>query len=153
MEKIPILKINNILIVSLQGDLTDKSVANLQHDILSKIYKTKAVGVLIDISVLDIIDSFLGRVISDTARMIKLLGAEIMITGMKPCVAITLVELGLQIGSVNTALDMESGIEKLKREIRLHGIEEIDESSLPAYMEENAVELNDQPGEEEDDSL
>lgn len=153
MEKIPILKINNILIVSLQGDLTDKYVVNLQHDILDKIYKTKAVGVLIDISVLDIIDSFLGRVISDTARMIRLLGAEIMIAGMKPCVAITLVELGLHIGSVNTALDMESGMEKLKREIRLHSIKEIDESSLPGYMAENAVELNDQPGEEEDDTL
>ncbi|KNY26295.1 STAS domain-containing protein [Pseudobacteroides cellulosolvens] len=153
MEKIPILKINNILIVSLQGDLTDRSIVNFQQDILEKIYKNKAVGVLIDISVLDIIDSFLGRVISDTARMIRLLGSEIMIVGMKPCVAITLVELGLEIGSVNTALDMESGIEKLKREIKSQCIEEVDESALTGRLADDGLDGNDQLGEELDDTL
>ncbi len=130
MNKIPILRIKDTIIVSLQDDLTDKRAIQLQDDLLQKIYSTKTRGVLIDISVLDIVDSFLGRILSDTANMIRLLGAELVIVGMRPSVAITLVELNLQIDNVATALDIDQGIEKLAILVKPNVIEEIDYDPL-----------------------
>ena len=126
MNKIPILKIKDKLIVSLQDVLTDRSAIQFQNDLLEKIYSTKIKGVLIDISVLDIVDSFLGKILSDTSKMIKLLGAELVIVGMRPSVAITLVELDLQISGVSTALDIDQGIEKLDILVKSGEIEEVD---------------------------
>jgi len=130
VNKIPILRIKDTIIVSLQDDLTDKRAIQLQDDLLQKIYSTKTRGVLIDISVLDIVDSFLGRILSDTANMIRLLGAELVIVGMRPSVAITLVELNLQIDNVATALDIDQGIEKLAILVKPNVIEEIDYDPL-----------------------
>ena len=125
MNKIPILKIKDKLIVSLQDDFTDTSAIQFQNDLLEKIYSTKIKGVLIDISVLDIVDSFLGKILSDTSKMIRLLGAELVIVGMRPSVAITLVELDLQINGVATALDIDQGIEKLDILVKSSEIEEV----------------------------
>lgn len=130
MNKIPILKIKDTLIASLQDDLTDRNAVQFQNDLLQKIYSTKAKGVLIDISVLDIVDSFLGRILSDTSKMIRLLGAELVIVGMRPSVAITLVELDLQISDVLTALDIDQGIEKLNILVKSNEIEEVDYNQL-----------------------
>ncbi len=131
MEKISILKIRNLLIVTINNDLSDKSVIDFQQEILNRVYKDQARGVIIDISVLDIVDSFLGRIISDTAKMIKLLGAGTILVGMSPGVAITLIELGLDISNVESALDVESGIEMLDKYISHCGIEEVKESDIP----------------------
>ena len=126
MNKIPILKLRNTLIISFQDDLTDSIAINFQNDLLNKIHTTKATGVLIDISVLDVVDSFLGRVISDTSQMIKLLGADLVLVGMNPSVAITLVELGLGLHNIVTALDIDSGIEKLETLMKSKAIQEVD---------------------------
>ncbi|MFL0195796.1 STAS domain-containing protein [Clostridium sp. WILCCON 0269] len=137
MNKVPILRLKDTLIVAFQGELTDTSAVCFQNDLLEKIYSTKAKGVVIDISVLDIVDSFLGRTISDTACMIKLLGAELILVGMKPSVAITLIELGLSISKVTTALDLDTGMEKLNALIKLNEIQEID------YVQLTGEEKND----------
>lgn len=126
MNEVPILKLKNTLIASFQSELTDTSAVHFQNNLLEKIYYTKAKGVVLDISVLDIVDSFLGRTISDTARMVKLIGAQLVLVGMKPSVAITLIELGLPINDVTTALDLDAGIEKLNTLIELNKIEELD---------------------------
>ena len=130
MSNIPILRIKDILIVSLQDDLTDRIAIRFQNDLLKKIYSTNTMGVLIDISVLDIVDSFLGRIISDTSKMVILLGSELVIVGMRPSVAITLVELGLQLKDIVTALDIDHGIEKLNAIANLKVIEEVDYDEL-----------------------
>ncbi|KMT21998.1 STAS domain-containing protein [Clostridium cylindrosporum] len=139
MVKIPILKINDILIVSIQEELTDKVALKFQMDILNKIYSSKAKGVLMDISLLDIVDSFLGKVISETAKMIRLLGAELVLVGMKPEVAITIVELGLEINGVHTSLNIEDGIENLNNIIKSKAIQEITREEL--LKEEKHAEI------------
>lgn len=121
----PILKIKDTLIVSLQDDLTDRTAVDFQDNLLKKIYSTKAKGVLIDISMLDIVDSFLGRILSDTSKMIKLLGAELVICGMSSSVVITLVELGLELNTVQTALNIDFGLEKLTALVKSNEIEEV----------------------------
>ena len=125
MIKVPILKIKDTLIVPLQDGLTDRDSLQFQNDLLQKIYSTRIKGVLIDISELDIADSFLGKALSDTAKMIRLLGAEVVIVGMRPSVAITLVELDLQIINVATALDIDQGLEKLDILVKSNEIEEV----------------------------
>ena len=125
MIKVPILKIKDTLIVPLQDGLTDRDFLQFQNDLLQKIYSKKIKGVLIDISELDIADSFLGKALSDTAKMIRLLGAEVVIVGMRPSVAITLVELDLQITNVATALDIDQGLEKLDILVKSNEIEEV----------------------------
>ncbi|NJD01429.1 MAG: STAS domain-containing protein [Ruminiclostridium sp.] len=126
MDKIPILKIKDTLVVLLQDDLTDSIAIHFQEDLLKKIFASKVKGVLIDISLLGIVDSFLGRVISDTAKMIKLLGAELVLVGMSSSVAITLVELGLEIGNVSTSLDIDSGLELLTALVKSNAVKEVD---------------------------
>ena len=125
MIKVPILKIKDTLIVPLQDGLTDRDSLQFQNDLLQKIYSTRIKGVLIDISELDIADSLLGKALSDTAKMIRLLGAEVVIVGMRPSVAITLVELDLQITNVATALDIDQGLEKLDILVKSNEIEEV----------------------------
>ncbi|MFH0882580.1 MAG: STAS domain-containing protein [bacterium] len=112
--RVPILKIKNYLIVPIQVDLDDNTASRLQHDILIRIEQTGARGVIIDISVLDLVDSYLGRLLGDTAQMAELMDARVVLTGMQPPVALTLVELGLRLDNIYTALDMESGIELLE---------------------------------------
>jgi rsbT antagonist protein RsbS len=110
MERIPILRIGDVLLVSIQVDLQDQIAMALQDDLSNKIVETGAKGVLIDISALEIVDSFIGRMISTTAAVSRVLDAETVVVGMQPAVAITLVELGLTLDGVRTALDVDRGL-------------------------------------------
>jgi len=114
MERIPILKIGRFLLVSIQVDMHDRLAMALQDDLTARIVSDRARGVLIDISALDIVDSFIGRMISNIAGMSRILDAETVVVGMQPAVAITLVELGLTLDGVRTALNMESGMRLLR---------------------------------------
>lgn len=113
MDRIPILRMGRILLVTIQVDMHDKLAMLLQDDLTDRIVKEKAHGVLIDISALDIVDSFIGRMISNTAAMARVLDAKTVVVGMQPSVAITLVELGLKLDGVRTALNVERGMELL----------------------------------------
>lgn len=117
-KKIPIIKIRDYLIVSIQVDMHDKLAVQLQSQILQEIGKTGAKGVLIDISVLEMVDSFIGRMLSGMASMASIMDAAVVIVGMQPAVAITLVELGLEMPGVDTALDMEKGMEMLEKKLK-----------------------------------
>nr|NQU92773.1 STAS domain-containing protein [Bacteroidota bacterium] len=116
-KRIPIIKIKNFLIVSIQVDMHDKLAIQLQSQILEEIEKTGAKGVLIDISVLEMVDSFIGRMLSGMASMASIMDAAVVIVGMQPAVAITLVELGLEMPGVDTALNMEKGMEMLEKRL------------------------------------
>ncbi len=112
---IPVLKLFDYLIVTIQIDMDDLTANLFRNDILKQIEKTNAKGVLIDISVIDLVDSYLGRVLGDTARMAKLMDCEVVLVGMQPAVALTLVELGLSLESVHTCLNLEAGLKLLNR--------------------------------------
>ncbi len=114
MQKIPILKIGSNLIVSIQYDIDDRSALKLQDDLLKEIQNTGAVGVLIELSALDMIDSFMGRTLSDIAKMSSSMNAETILCGIQPAVAITLVELGLKLEGVQTRLNIEEGLAALE---------------------------------------
>ena len=116
-KRIPIIKIRDFLIVSIQVDMHDKLAIQLQSQILEEIAKTGAKGVLIDISVLEMVDSFIGRMLSGMASMAAIMDAAVVIVGMQPAVAITLVELGLEMPGVDTALNMEKGMEMLEERL------------------------------------
>jgi rsbT antagonist protein RsbS len=118
MERIPILRMGKLLLVTIQVDMHDRLAMTLQDDLTSRIVKDQAKGVLIDISALDVVDSFIGRMISNTAAMARVLDAHTVVVGMQPAVAITLVELGLALTGVRTALDVEKGILLLEKSIR-----------------------------------
>lgn len=115
MDRIPILRMGRLLLVTIQVDMHDRLAMALQEDLTTRIVKDRANGVLIDISALDIVDSFIGRMISDTAAMAKILDAKTVLVGMQPAVAITLVELGLTLEGVHTALNVELGIKMLEQ--------------------------------------
>jgi rsbT antagonist protein RsbS len=115
MDNIPILKLGDVLLVSIQVDMHDRLAMALQDDLTKRIVQDRARGVLIDISALDIVDSFIGRMISNTASMAKILDATTVLVGMQPAVAITLVELGLKLDGVRTALNVDLGIKLLRR--------------------------------------
>jgi len=115
MERIPILRMGRLLLVTIQVDMHDRLAMTLQEDLTNRIVSDRATGVLIDISALDIVDSFIGRMISHTAAMAKILDARTVLVGMQPAVAITLVELGLELEGVSTALNVELGIKLLER--------------------------------------
>jgi rsbT antagonist protein RsbS len=119
MEKIPILRMGNLLLVTIQVDLYDRLAESLESDLVHMINKIEAQGVLIDISAVNIIDSFMGRIIGNIATMSKILDAETVVVGMQPAVAITLVELGLPLNGVLTALNVERGMELLKRRVEM----------------------------------
>jgi rsbT antagonist protein RsbS len=110
MERIPILRIGDLLLVTIQVDMHDRLAMTLQDDLTERIVRDEAKGVLIDISALDLVDSFIGRMISNTASMARVLDAQTVLVGMQPAVAITLVELGLTLDGVKTALNVERGM-------------------------------------------
>jgi len=120
LQKIPILRMGQCLLVSIQVDMHDQLAMQLQDDLTAAIQKFGAKGVLVDISALDIVDSFIGRMIADTAGMARILGAQTVLVGMQPAVAITLVELGLSLPGVSTALTVERGMALLQRPVT-HG--------------------------------
>jgi rsbT antagonist protein RsbS len=113
MERIPILKMGDALLVSIQVDMHDRLAMALQDDITERIVSKKARGVLLDISSLTMVDSFIGRMIANIAAMSRVLDAETVVVGMQPAVAITLVELGLSLPGIKTALNVERGMEVL----------------------------------------
>ena len=113
MERIPILRMGPFLLITIQVDMHDKLALQLQDDVTERISDYGSAGVLIDISSLEIVDSFIGRMLSNIAAMSRVLGAETVVVGMQPAVAITLVELGMSLPGVRTALNVESGMELL----------------------------------------
>ena len=113
MERIPILRMGNFLLVTIQVDMHDRLAMQLQDDLTKNISDTGTNGVLIDISSLEIVDSFIGRMLANIAAMARVLDAETVVVGMQPAVAITLVELGMSLPGVRTALNVESGMEML----------------------------------------
>jgi len=117
MDKIPILRMGPFLLVTIQVDLYDRLALNLEADLVQMVSKTDARGVLIDISAVSIVDSFMGRIIGNIANMSRILDAETVVVGMQPAVAITLVELGLPLKGVHTALDVEKGMNLLRSKI------------------------------------
>lgn len=118
MDRIPILKLRGLLLVSIQVDMHDRLAMQLQDELTAKISETGARGVLIDISSLDIVDSFIGRMIANIAAMARVLDAETVVVGMQPAVAITLVELGLNLPGVRTALNVDKGMALLESATR-----------------------------------
>jgi rsbT antagonist protein RsbS len=117
VEKIPILKMGDFLLVTIQVDMHDRLAMALQDDLTKTISQTEARGVLIDISTLEIVDSFIGRMLSNIAAMSRVLDAETVVVGMQPAVAITLVELGLSLPGVRTALNVDAGMELLRSSV------------------------------------
>lgn len=117
MDRIPILKMGPFLLVTIQVDMHDQLAMQLQDDLTSRIVAVKARGVLIDISSLEIVDSFIGRMISNIAGMARVLDAETVVVGMQPAVAITLVELGLSLAGVRTALNVDKGMTLLQKSL------------------------------------
>ena len=117
MEKIPVLKMGEILLVTIQVDMHDRLAMALQEDLTRMISDTEARGVLIDISSLEIVDSFIGRMLANIAAMSRVLDAETIVVGMQPAVAITLVELGLSLPGVRTALNVDAGMEVLRSSV------------------------------------
>ncbi len=114
MDRIPILKLGRALLVSVQVDMHDRLATALEEDLSAKIVATRASGVLIDISGLDIVDSFMGRMLDNIAAVSRILDAETVVVGMRPAVAITLVELGLELTGIKTALNVERGMQLLQ---------------------------------------
>lgn len=114
MDRIPILRMGSFLLVTIQVDLYDRLALTLEADLVQMVNKTSAKGVLIDISAVSIVDSFMGRILGNIASMSKILDAETVVVGMQPAVAITLIELGLPLKGVHTALDVERGMMLLR---------------------------------------
>jgi rsbT antagonist protein RsbS len=123
MERIPILKMGKALLITIQVDMHDQLAMALEEDLTTKIAATGAKGVLIDISSLEIVDSFIGRMLDNIAAVSRVLDAETVVVGMRPAVAITLVELGLSLTGVKTALNVERGMKVIEK--RLRGLEEL----------------------------
>ena len=115
-QRIPILKVGRVLVVPIQVDMDDQTVLNLQERILSELERTGARGVLIDVSLLEMVDSFIGRMLSDIAAMARIMDARTVVVGIQPAVAITLVELGLELRGVETVLNVDEGIKLLRNE-------------------------------------
>ena len=117
MDRIPILKLGDALLVTIQVDMHDRLATALEDDLTSKIVATGAKGVLIDISALEVVDSFIGRMLDNIAAVSRILDADTVVVGMRPAVAITLVELGLSLSGVRTALNVERGMTLIRRRV------------------------------------
>src|SRR5690625_6180802 len=115
--RIPILKLQNYLLISIQVDLDDETAIHFQEDLLNQIYESGARGVVIDLTSVDIIDSFIAKVLGDVVTMSDLMGAKVVLTGIQPAVAMTLIDLGIDLRSVPTSLDLEKGLLKLHQEL------------------------------------
>jgi rsbT antagonist protein RsbS len=115
MDRVPVLTLGDVLLVSIQVDLEDQLTIRLQEDLAERIVATGAHGVIIDITALDIVDSFVGRMLATIAAVSKVLDAETVVVGMRPAVAITLVELGLPLRGIRTALNVELGLQALRK--------------------------------------
>lgn len=126
MERIPILKMGDLLLVTIQSDLYDTLGINLKNDIAERLEKFNSQGILIDISALAVVDSFMGRIINNIASIARLMDAETVLVGMQPAVAITLVELGLEMPNVKTALNVEKGMALLSKRVEI--LEKINDS-------------------------
>jgi len=131
MDRIPILQLGKFLLVTIQIDLYDRLATNLESDLVQMVNKTEARGVLIDISALSIVDSFMGRILGNIGSMSKIMDAETVVVGMQPAVAITLIELGLELKGVHTALNVDKGMELLAQKIGLAD-EELEEDEAGA---------------------
>ena len=138
MERIPILKMGQFLLVTIQVDMHDQLAMTLQDDLTSRIAKERSRGVLLDISALDVVDSFIGRMIANISAMSRMLDAETVLVGMRPAVAITLVELGLSLPGVHTALNVERGMDRLRA--RLDG-SETDDGDHQDYEEDSHTRM------------
>ena len=125
MDRVPVLSLGDVLLVSIQVDLEDRIAVQLQEDLAERIVATGAHGVLIDITGLDIVDSFVGRMLATIASVSRVLDAETVVVGMRPAVAITLVELGLPLRGIRTALNVELGLALLRA---ARGVDEVDEA-------------------------
>ena len=112
--RVPILQIRDVLVTSIQIDLTDEDAMAFQRDLVTTIEEGESLGVVIDIMAMEVIDSFLARMINETANMARLLGAQVVVTGMQPDVALTLIEMGRQLVGVETALNLEQGLNRLR---------------------------------------
>jgi len=130
VERIPILKMGHYLLITIQVDMHDKLALTLQNDLTEQIVRNKSKGILIDISALEIVDSFIGRMLGIIASMSRLLDAETVVVGMQPAVAITLVELGLSMKGIRTALNVEKGMAVLENAL---GAERQDRDSRPQF--------------------
>lgn len=119
--KIPVLRLGAILLTSIQVDLTDTEVMQFQADVLSVIAETEGRGLAIDITALEVVDSFMARTINDTANMARLLGTEVVVCGMRPAVALTLVEMGRELIGVETTFNLDDGLARLQRKIAQRG--------------------------------
>jgi rsbT antagonist protein RsbS len=124
MQRIPILEMGRCLLVTIQVDLQDQTALALQDDLAAKIEATGARGVLIDISALEIVDSFIGRMVASISGIARVLDATTVVVGMQPAVAITLVELGLSLEGVRTALNVERGMKLLRRSLQEDGLDD-----------------------------
>jgi rsbT antagonist protein RsbS len=130
MEHIPILRMGDFLLITVQVDMHDRLALQLQDDLTSRIVRYSSKGVLIDISSLDVVDSFIGRMLGNIAAMSSILDAQTVVVGMRPAVAITLVELGLSLSGIRTALTVERGMEILRAELQAAG-------DLPEWEDED----------------
>jgi rsbT antagonist protein RsbS len=136
MDKIPILKMGPFLLVTIQVDLYDRLALNLEADLIQMVNKMGSRGVLIDISAVNIVDSFMGRILGNIASMSRILDAQTVVVGMQPAVAITLVELGLPLNGVRTALNVEKGMELLRSMIPP---EEVDQEAEEENFEDDTI--------------
>ena len=136
MERIPILQMGDLLLVTIQVDMHDRLAMTLQDDLTTRISQVDARGVLIDISALEIVDSFIGRVLGNIAKMAQVLDAETVVVGMQPAVAITLVELGLSLTGIRTALNVEKGMMLLRSALHQDNLGE--DRTSPVLPEEHA---------------
>ena len=113
--RIPILKLYNYLLVSVQIELDDQTALQFQEDLLNRIHQEESMGVVIDLTSVEMVDSFIAKVLGDVVDMSNLMGARVVLTGIQPAVAITLVDMGIALEGVQTALDLEQGLEKLQQ--------------------------------------
>ncbi|SDJ04797.1 STAS domain-containing protein [Natribacillus halophilus] len=115
--RIPILKLGKYLLISIQVELDDQTAIQFQEDLLNRIHQEGSQGIVIDLTSVDMIDSYIAKVIGDVVKMSNLMGAKVVLTGIQPAVAITLVEMGVSLNEVHTALDLEQGLETLQQEL------------------------------------